>query len=77
MYTYFKGRRIRIYKTLPLEGQAKTPGQVMEFSKDSITISTGHNLLQILVIQVEGKRRMSSIEFINGIDIKPGDIFKK
>ena len=77
MYTYFKGRRIRIHKTFPLEGQAKTPGQVMEFSKDSITISTGYNLLQILEIQVEGKRRMSSIEFINGMDIKSGDIFKK
>ena len=49
----------------------------MEFSKDSITISTGYNLLQILEIQVEGRRRMSSTEFINGIDIKPGDILKK
>ena len=77
MYTYFKKRRIRIYKTLPLKGQTKTPGQVMEFSKNSITISTGHNLLQILELQIEGKKRMSFKNFINGIDIKPGDIFKK
>ena len=62
---------------MPLKGQTKTPGQVMEFSKNSITISTGHNLLKILELQIEGKKRMSFKDFINGIDIKPGDIFKK
>ena len=75
MSTFFKKRRLRIYKTSLLDGQIKNPGQVIQSSKERLIISTGKGLLEIFEIQLEGKKKLPVREFLMGIDIKSGDIF--
>tara|TARA_B100001113_G_scaffold86201_1_gene68809 strand:- start:550 stop:1461 length:912 start_codon:yes stop_codon:yes gene_type:complete len=75
MSTFFKKRRLRIYKTSLLDGQIKNPGQVIQSSKERLIISTGKGLLEIFEIQLEGKKKLPVREFLMGIDINSGDIF--
>jgi len=75
MSTFFKKRRLRIYKTSLLDGQIKNPGQVIQSSKERLIISTGKGLLEIFEIQLEGKKKLPVREFLMGIDIKSGDMF--
>ena len=75
MSTFFKKRRLRIYKTSLLDGQIKNPGQVIQSSKERLIISTGKGLLEILEIQIEGRKKMPVREFLMGIDINSGDMF--
>ena len=75
MSTFFKKRRLRIYKTSLLDGQIKNPGQVIQSSKERLIISTGKGLLEIHEIQIEGRKKMPVREFLMGIDINSGDIF--
>ena len=75
MSTFFKKRRLRIYKTSLLDGQIKNPGQVIQSSKERLIISTGKGLLEIFEIQLEGKKKLPVREFLMGIDINSGDMF--
>ena len=75
MSTFFKKRRLRIYKTSLLDGRIKNPGQVIQSSKERLIISTGKGLLEILEIQIEGRKKMPVREFLMGIDINSGDMF--
>ena len=75
MSTFFKKRRLRIYKTSLLDGQIKNPGQVIQSSKERLIISTGKGLLEIHEIQIEGRKKMPVREFLMGIDINSGDMF--
>lgn len=54
----------------------RTPGQVVEAKGDNLVVACGGGTaLQISVIQPEGKRRMTTRDFLNGCSIKVGDTF--
>lgn len=75
-YTHYKGKLLKIYKAkISLEQQANSvsPGEILNVSKDGITVATGDRNLIIEEIQIEGKRRMKTEEFIAGHKINVGD----
>lgn len=54
----------------------RAPGQVVEAKGDNLIVACGGGTaLQISVIQPEGKRRMTTRDFLNGFGVKVGDIF--
>ncbi|GAB6183830.1 methionyl-tRNA formyltransferase [Thermodesulfovibrio hydrogeniphilus] len=69
-YCFFKDERIKIIKAQVLEGKAP-PGLIVK-AKNDLIVGTSEGLLKILLIQPEGKRIMTSQEFIAGRKINEG-----
>lgn len=51
-------------------------GEILEISKDYITIACGVGSIKVRAIQAVGKTKMQASEYINGKRLLKGDIFK-
>jgi len=77
-YAFFNGKLLKIFKTsvfLPLEKEdgSNAPGTVIKVLKDYFIVSTGSGDLVIEELQIEGKRRMFTSEFLSGHKISVGE----
>ncbi len=76
-FTYYKGKLVKIYKARlfcsPEPQSPRSPGQIIEVSKEGIEVAAGKDSLIIQQLQIEGKRVMRADEFIAGHKICPGD----
>ncbi len=75
-FTIFKGKTLQVHHAQPVPHAVKlTPGQVaVEGAR--LFVGCGQNTdtaLELIEIQLEGKRRMTAQEFINGYRPKSGD----
>lgn len=77
-FTFLNGKRLVIWSVRPIEDNASSePGQIVSVSDDTVIVAAGQGtLLQIDEIQLEGKRRMSVREALNGIKVNVGDRFE-
>ena len=46
------------------------PGQIVDIEKDGLLVSTKDYLIKILELKVEGKKKCTSKEYLNGIKNK-------
>lgn len=72
-FTFYKGLRLTIWKAEPVEGAdtvRRKSGEIVEAKGDQLFIACGSSILWIKELQLEGKRRMSARDFLNGV--KPG-----
>lgn len=58
----------------PLDKRA--PGTIVTVSTASLSVATGHGVLQITEVQLEGKKPQSARDFINGAHAAVGDRFE-
>lgn len=58
-----------------MEQESIKPGTVCFVSKEEIYVKTGKDLLNIVELQLEGKKRMTVKEFLLGRQIKVGTLF--
>ena len=87
-YTTFKGKQLKIWEAevvdLPENGAVdtepgsagaavRTPGTVIAVDKQSFTVVTGDGALQILELQIEGKKRMACKDFLLGYPVAVGE----
>lgn len=72
-FTYYKGKQLKVWKAVPVEGTAGTPGEIIRVEKDSITVACGEGALQIGALQLEGKKRMSTHDFLLGVKMTVGE----
>ena len=76
-YTFFDGKTLKIWEAQVTEengAQKAEPGQVVSVSRESFTVACGQGELQILSLQLEGKKRVSTREFLLGYQVEPGMI---
>ena len=64
-YFYHDSKKIKLYKTKVIEKEKPTPGKIFE-SKKNLFIECGKDKLEILELQLEGRKRMSTEEFLRG-----------
>ena len=64
-YTYFNTKRIKISETKYSYGTNLITGKI-EVSEDRIYVGTGNGVLEILLLQIEGKPVICAEDFING-----------
>ncbi|MCL5028204.1 MAG: methionyl-tRNA formyltransferase [Bacteroidetes bacterium] len=64
-YFTFSNKIIKIYKTRIIENEDIKPGE-MKQTKSSLKIGCGKNSLEILELQLEGKKRLKIEEFLRG-----------
>ncbi len=70
-HTYWKGKLIKIHSGWALTGpeaagNGRMPGTVVDTSGEGIKIKCGRGIFEITELQMEGKRRMSAVDFLKG-----------
>ncbi len=74
-YTFWQGKRLKLFRPKVLEGDSLKPvGQIKELREEGLVITTGKGLLLVRELQLEGKRRLPVKEFLKGHPLKPGDL---
>jgi len=82
-YTFYRGKQMKIWKARPIEEAAVPaeiqlcPGMVTEVRRDSFVVATGEGFLQILELQLEGKKRMNTHDFLLGVKVMVGEMLGK
>ena len=77
MYTVLNGKNMKIFKTFVEKSSICKPGEIVNVNDDSILIGTGQDLLGLLEIQLEGKKKLPIKEYLKGSTIDKKWIFGK
>jgi len=64
-FTLLDNKIVKLIETAVADGTAE-PGQLLEKDGNTLFAGTGRGLLQLLVIQPEGKKPMAAAEFLRG-----------
>lgn len=73
-YTYFRGKQLKIWKAKPSSDRIQAePGSITGITKDFIEVSTKEGTLLIYELQLEGRKRMSTHDFLLGIKPETGE----
>jgi methionyl-tRNA formyltransferase len=82
-YTFFQGKRMKIWEAEVIDESFANQeeiieaGMVCKVEKDAIYVQTGENILKLISVQLEGKKRMNVKEFLLGYQVKAGEILGK
>ncbi len=77
-FTFLRGKRVTIYEAEvaePVSSPVAKPGTAAIEEKQLFIICGGGTALRINEIQLEGKRRGSAMDFVNGTRLVTGDTF--
>jgi methionyl-tRNA formyltransferase len=64
-YCFADGKRLKIYKTLMTDKKSETPGLFFT-DNGKLFIAASDKCLEILELQIEGKKRQTAEDYING-----------
>ena len=70
-YTLLAGKTLKLWKVRAVEGGGKA-GSVIDIDKESFTIACGEGTIEVLEVQLEGKKRMSAGDFLKGSTLNIG-----
>lgn len=69
-YTDYKGERMKIFKTKPLNEKSKNkPGTIIDVSKEGIKVACKENILLIEKVQFPNGKPLTIEQYINGHEI--------
>lgn len=73
-YTFYNGKQLKIWKAKVLQAAdaVQTPGTIAKVTKDMVVVCTGDGALALQELQLEGKKRMSTEEFLRGRSLEEG-----
>jgi methionyl-tRNA formyltransferase len=79
-YTFREGKLIKIFETKKYLMSIGTNGKPVNFGEvilqeGKLFITCKDGYLEIIELQIEGRKRMSSEEFLRGHNIKPGEVW--
>ena len=74
-YTSLHGKQLKLWKTSIGNAEAEGfPGEILEVSGGALAVRTGDGVLEILELQLEGKKRMDAEAFLRGCRIGKGTV---
>lgn len=74
-YTSLRGQRLKIFRSQVLESNMGTaPGEIAAITSEGFAVQTGDGVLEILEVQIEGRKRISSNDFMKGFELEPGEV---
>ena len=68
-YTLLAGKTLKLWKVRAVEKSGKA-GSVIGIDKESFTVACGEGAIEVLEVQLEGKKRMSAGDFLKGSTLK-------
>ncbi|MBA3601503.1 MAG: methionyl-tRNA formyltransferase, partial [Acidobacteria bacterium] len=74
-HTKFQGKKLTIWKSrVEGRGSRVKGGEILEAKCDKFLVGCGQNsVLLVEELQLEGKRRMPTRDFLNGIKVQTGE----
>jgi methionyl-tRNA formyltransferase len=75
VYTQFRGKKLAFHRMMPMElrGEKSVPGTV-HVDRDRFFVDCGSNTrLELIEVQLEGKKRMAAGDFLRGHQLKSGE----
>ncbi|NMB43570.1 MAG: methionyl-tRNA formyltransferase [Clostridiales bacterium] len=81
-YTFLNGQNLKVWDAEVLEEEIKdslknkqaSPGQIVDVSDNGLIVNTGHGYLNLLEIQLAGKKRMKVADFLRGNKVEVGTV---
>lgn len=82
-FTLFRGRRLVVWRARPLSakdnptvpGASRSPGELVAAQVNGLMVACGKgDLLELLEVQAEGKRRLCARDFVNGLRPQVGEV---
>lgn len=75
-FTYHRGVYLRILASEVISpgGGSEAPGTVLRADREGLFVACGRGSLRITRIQAPGKKALDAAEFLNGYEIKGGDM---
>lgn len=65
-HTTFRGKRLKVWRTRPIDGRGGAPGEVVDREDDGPVVAAGRGAVVLAEVQPEGKGRMTGAAFTNG-----------
>jgi methionyl-tRNA formyltransferase len=65
-------KKLKIHRALPIHRASGHEGVVHRIEDRGVVVTCGRGALLLLEVQLEGKRRMSAVEFVRGFALPPG-----
>ncbi len=78
-HTVLQGKTIRVHATRISTGRATAaypPGHVFLADKQGVYVATGAGAIELVQVQLEGKRAVTAAEWVHGRGVKVGDSFE-
>jgi methionyl-tRNA formyltransferase len=72
--TTLLGKNLKIHKTVKCDSRGGKPGEIMESGKKLIVSCGDGKCLEILELQLDGKKRMDARSFLSGNKIEIGTV---
>jgi methionyl-tRNA formyltransferase len=70
-YTFFRGKKLTLHRLVPVESLAVPPGELV-VERDRLFVGAGSaTSLELLEVQLEGKKRMPVADFLRGTAPQP------
>ena len=79
-FTFYRGKQLKVWLAEPTIAEntfGRIPGEILQVSKDCVTVAAGKGALRIYELQLEGKKRMTARDFLLGVKMQPGEILGK
>lgn len=80
-YTYYKGKTLKLWSAevfddpeMIKDSEEAELGSIVKVTKEAIFVKTGDKLLKINELQLEGKKKMLTSEFLRGYQLNVSDI---
>lgn len=74
-YSMLDSKKVKIFKSDVVESNHNAAaGTVINIEKESFTVACGNNALKILELQLEGKKRMDTKNFLAGYKLEKGSL---
>jgi len=70
-------KKLKVHRALPLHRFSGTPGEILQINSRGIVVACGSGSLLLREIQLEGKRRMPTVEFLRGSSLGVGTVLGK
>lgn len=73
-YTRIGNKMLKIWEAdVIAQKDAHQPGEIFDVTKDAFCVAAGDGALKILSLQLEGKKRMNTADFLRGYTLANGD----
>ncbi|WP_028243548.1 methionyl-tRNA formyltransferase [Pseudobutyrivibrio ruminis] len=73
-FTFVNGKQLKLWKATVVDKSGEA-GTVIDVNKNVFTIACGNKALEINELQLEGKKRMATGDFLRGYQLEAGTVF--
>ena len=73
-YTQFRGQQLQVIRAIPHPHSLNALSGTMQTDRRRLFVSCGSgSTLELLQVQIQGKKRMATVDFLNGYPIAPNE----